>query len=162
MRTKTLVLVLIAASTLAGCVGMQGGMAIQNLSLTPTTCDNTQRCVIPVSVAACTVTIPSDFQDVSIKSKNVSIIWELAAPAVKSGYRFANSDGVVLKPSTPDNGHWYTGKQFSAQGPIAHATAFMWIDKNSDSDAYLYTINIIDTANGDRRCPPLDPRVVNN
>ncbi len=162
MRTRTLVFALIAGSTLAGCGGMQGGAVIMNSGLIPTTCDNSQRCVIPVSVTACVVSIPGDFQDVSIKSKNVSIIWELTAPAVKSGYRFASRDGVVLKSSTPDNGHWYTGKQFSGQGTIAHGTGFMWIDKNSDWDAYLYTINVIDTANGDRACTPLDPRVINN
>ena len=153
MRTTAFIGAVIASAAMMGC----GGMQIQGGPAPTSTCENTALCEISVSVSGCTVKIPPDKQVIAMKGNYVAIIWQLDTDAVKDKFQF---DNVVLKSNTPDNGHWYTGKQFSGQKAINNKTGFFWIDRNSDYSYYEYTIDLLDTVNN-RHCK-LDPMFANN
>lgn len=159
MRTTIVSFAIAVIALFAGCA------SVKVADLPPgtfTSCDNHVGCLIPVSVVGCNVTIPADKQAVVMNGNFVAILWQLDPDAVQNKYRFDSSAGVILKDSTPDTGHWYTGKQFSGQMPIAQGISYFWIDRNSDWNEYRYTINIVDGNNGNKACKPLDPKVVNN
>lgn len=150
MRAIALLSAVIAGTSLMGCQSM---MFAQKIPLTATTCNSTNVCIIPVTVAGCTVTIPPDLADVVAKGNYVAILWHLTLPSIAQKYTFDPNKGVVLKAPDPSG-------QFTVQQPVFNNMGYLWVDRNSNWQTYDYTINIVDANN--RPCPPLDPRIWNN
>lgn len=150
MRTKVLICAGMASAVLTGC----GTAPVAGDSVYASTCDGKKVCVIPVTVVECAVTIPPDRTNIYVKNNNVAILWHLTRESVAKKYAFDPGKGVELKLM---DGYF----QFTAQGPVANDWAYFWLDRNTISKEYDYSINIIDTASG-KPCPVLDPKIINN
>ena len=152
MRANAWLYAVIAGASLTGCQSM---MFSQQIPPTATTCENTKVCFIPVSVVGCAVSIPPEKVDVVAKGNYVAIFWHLTLPSIAQKYAFDPNKGVALKAPDPSG-------QFTVQQPVFNNLVYIWVDKNTNWQTYGYSINIIDTGNGNRPCPPLDPQVINN
>jgi hypothetical protein len=164
MRTTGVFFGIILATVLAGCVGTQtmnaggtGGAA----PLTGFECNFAVDCVVYVHVTdtnPCVISV--DKPEIVMKGSATwtgvkhLIRWELDESSDDAKFRFASTNGVVLK--TPDQ-----HGQFSEQGPQGGGKQYHWRNKNTNYATYGYDINVFKKTNPAVNCR-LDPRIINN
>jgi len=114
-------------------------------------------CDVVVSVTDTDPCVVSVTPDIKVDGNDRTIRWIMDDASAAAKFRFAQRDGVQLKPDVSDPNH-----QFYQQGPHGGGTQFHWIDKNNDKRMYEYEINVYkDNPHSGIKCKK-DPRIWNS